>query len=131
MDGHVRILSTLSMVFGALSGILGILTLIYFDGLGQLWIWAEASGGLGFLAVGSVLFHLLIALPMLLVGYFLRQFVDWARYVMVCLCAVNLLNVPLGSVLGGYGLWVLMTPETEPLFLDPVVRRNRALGPPQ
>jgi len=30
--------------------------------------------------------------------------------------AVNILDVPVGTILGAYGLWVLLTPETDPLF---------------
>jgi hypothetical protein len=131
MEHHVRLLATLSIVFGVFSGVAGLLTLAYFEGFRPLWDYAEASGGMGLLATGTVLFHLLLSVPMIFGGIFLRRFVEWARYVMVFLCAVNLLNLPLGSVLGAYGLWVLMMPETEPLFLDPVVRRNRALRPPQ
>ena len=33
--------------------------------------------------------------------------------------ALNILNLPVGSILGCYGLWVLLTPETDPLFSAP------------
>ena len=32
------------------------------------------------------------------------------------LSALNLINIPLGTVLGAYGLWVLLNSETERLF---------------
>jgi hypothetical protein len=131
MEQHVRNLATLSVVFGVLSGVAALAVLLYFGGFGTLWVWAEATGGLGPLATGTVLFHLLVSVPMILGGLFLKQFRDAARYFMVVLCALNLLNPPFGSLLGGYGLWVLFMPETEPLFLDPAVRRNRAIRPPQ
>jgi hypothetical protein len=41
---------------------------------------------------------------------------EWSRGVMIITSALNILNLPLGSMLGGYGLWVLLTPETDPLF---------------
>lgn len=126
MEKHVRILATLSIVFGVFSGLAALFTLIHFDGFAPLWYWGEASGGVGLIATGTVLFHLAIAVPMILGGIFLRKFLEWARYAMVFLCALNVLNVPLGSILGCYGLWVLLMPETEPLFLDPMVRKNRA-----
>jgi len=34
------------------------------------------------------------------------------------LCAINLLHVPLGTILGLYGFWVLLKPETEALFVQ-------------
>jgi hypothetical protein len=125
MDRHVRILATLSVVFGVVSSISALLVLILFGGISRLWNWAEGYGGLGILATGTVLLHLLVAIPTALAGAFLFRFAEWARILMVVACAVNLLNPPFGSILGGYGLWVLMMPETEPLFAHPVPRRNR------
>jgi hypothetical protein len=37
-----------------------------------------------------------------------------------------MLNLPFGTLLGVYGLWVLFQPETEPLFLDPHFRKLAA-----
>jgi hypothetical protein len=36
------------------------------------------------------------------------------------LSAINLINIPIGTVVGIYGLWVLLTKETERLFLPAV-----------
>jgi hypothetical protein len=127
MDRHVRTLARLSIVFGVFGAAAASVALAMFGGLGPLWDWGQASGGIGLLAAGTVLFHLFIALPMILGGIFLFRFFEWARYFMVVLYAINLLNPPFGSVLGGYGLWVLLMPETEPLFRDPVVRRKYRL----
>jgi hypothetical protein len=102
-----------------------VIALASFGGIGRLWDSAEASGGFGLLVTSSVLFHLAVALPLVVGGIFLLRFTQVARYIMVVVCAVNLLNPPFGSILGGYGLWVLMMPETEPLFTDPLLRRNR------
>jgi hypothetical protein len=100
-----------------------------FGGVGRLWDWAEGYAGLGPIATGTVLLHLLVAIPMMLAGAFLFRFAQWARIVMVVVCAVNLLNPPFGSALGVYGLWVLLMPETDPLFAHPVLRRNRTRPP--
>ena len=39
---------------------------------------------------------------------------------MIVLSAINLINIPFGTVLGIYGLWVLLTRETELLFREAV-----------
>lgn len=119
------------MWFGGASTLISVVVLIWHKGLSGLWQWAEASGGLGPIVTGSVLFHLVVGPPTAAGGFFLNRFVEWARYAMVIVSAVNLLNPPFGTALGFYGLWVLLTPETEPLFLDPVLRRNRNSRPPQ
>ena len=124
MDSHVRIFATLSIIFGICSGVATCLILAIFGGPGALWTWAEASGGFGLIATATVLLHLAVSVPVMIGGIFLLGFHEWARYFMVVLCAINLLNPPFGTLLGAYGLWVLMTPETEPLFLDRVLRRH-------
>jgi len=32
------------------------------------------------------------------------------------LCAINLINIPFGTIMGAYGLWVLLSSETERMF---------------
>jgi hypothetical protein len=116
MDTHVRQLGLLNIVFGALSLIVTVTVLIAYGGPAELH---ESVGDLGFVAVGSVIFHLLIAIPCIIGGLYLRSFVQWSRDVIIVTSALNLLNPPFGSLIGGYGLWVLFTPETEPLFSAP------------
>jgi len=58
----------------------------------------------------------IFSLPSLITGYGLLYFRQWARIVGIVLSAVNLINVPLGTVVGAYGLWVLLNKETERLF---------------
>jgi hypothetical protein len=36
------------------------------------------------------------------------------------LSALNLISIPFGTLLGIYGLWVLLNKETEALFASPV-----------
>ena len=66
----------------------------------------------GFLTIFSI-----VMAPLLVIGGIgLRQFKPWARSMSIIVCAVNILSVPLGSALGVYGLWALLSPETEPIF---------------
>ena len=41
----------------------------------------------------------------------------------IVLCAINLINIPFGTIMGVYGLWVLLNNETERLFIP-------STGPP-
>jgi hypothetical protein len=122
MDHHVRALGWAYIVYGAISGFLSLVTVIFFGGLTDAWVWAEASGGFGPVLIWVLVFHLALAVPMTAGGFFLLRLEEWARMMMIVVSALNILNVPFGSALGVYGLWVLMTPETEPLFLDAVFK---------
>ena len=72
--------------------------------------------------IGSVL--MLIALTLSVPGIIgelgggLLKRKAWARILMIVLSALNLINIPLGTLLGIYGLWVLLSRDTELLFRE-------------
>lgn len=59
---------------------------------------------------------LLFALPAIIAGIGLLSFKPWARILAIVVSILNLLNIPLGTLLGIYSLWVLLQRETEQLF---------------
>jgi len=130
MDTHVRYLGILSIAFGITTSVLSFCILVYFGGFTGLFNLAEDQG-LGFVAVFSAIAHLILGLPIALVAVFVLRWQDWARSVMIFLCGINILNPPFGSMLAIYGLWVLMRPETEPLFLDPPNRPRKPKPRPE
>jgi hypothetical protein len=56
------------------------------------------------------------ALPGLVAGYGLLTFRPWARIVGIVLSAVGLIYFPFGTLLGAYGLWVLLNKDSERVF---------------
>jgi hypothetical protein len=68
---------------------------------------------------------MIVSLPCIIAGFGLLRYRQWARTLTIVLSAVNLMNVPLGTALGLYGLWVLLSPETEPLFAVHPPRMSR------
>ena len=69
-------------------------------------------------AAGSaiVIFLVAIALPGIITGIGLLKYKPWARILGIVLAAINLINIPFGTILGAYGLWVLLNKETEQMF---------------
>jgi hypothetical protein len=65
--------------------------------------------------VASVIMGVL-TLPGLVTGWGLLTYRSWAPLVNVILSAFDLLLVPIGTVLGGYLIWVMLHPETVELF---------------
>ena len=131
MATHVKTLGILHIVFGALGVLLGLFVFLFFGGLaafvgmanpGDEAIFAiPVLGGIG----GLVFVVLLVlSLPGLIVGIGLLQFKPWAKVLGIIVSALHLLNVPFGTALGVYGLWVLLSSETERLF-------RRTAGPAQ
>jgi len=74
--------------------------------------------------IGGVVFIviLVISLPGLVIGIGLMQFRPWARIAGIVLSALDLFGVPFHTLLGIYGLWVLLNRETEQMFAAPPVR---------
>ncbi len=67
-------------------------------------------------AIGAGVFLLLLAVFGLVVGIGLLQRKSWARVIALILGVINLFNVPIGTILGIYTLWVLLNPETADEF---------------
>lgn len=49
-------------------------------------------------------------------GIGLLKFKSWARILGIVLCAICLLVIPFGTIFGIYGLWVLLSKDSERLF---------------
>ena len=115
MDRHVRILGFLNIAFGVFGALVSTLVLVRLGGFQGVYA-AFNEDIIGIVAVIVVVFQLLIAVPCIVAGFYVRKLQDWARVMLVMVSAVNVLNFPLGTFLGSYGIWTLMTPETDPLF---------------
>ena len=123
MAEHVKILGVLHVVYGILGVLAGIVVLLIFGGLAGLVSVADRSGDaliavpiLG--GIGAFVFILLLALslPGIIAGFGLLQLRPWARMLTIILSALELMSVPVGTALGIYGLWVLLSPGGEKLF---------------
>ena len=62
---------------------------------------------------------MVLSLPGIIVGVGLYQRRSWARIGGIVLSVFELIMVPFGTIVGIYGLWVLLSKETEPLFAPP------------
>jgi len=69
--------------------------------------------GVGLL-VGFVLF--VVAVPGLIGGIFLLRYKQWARILVMIVSVMGLTNIPIGTGIGVYSIWLLMQDETERLF---------------
>jgi hypothetical protein len=126
MRDHVRILAYLHIVFGGLGAVAAIIVLFVFGGIagvvgasnpGDPQAWHVAMPILGVIGLVISGFVLLLSLPGIIAGFGLLRFRPWARILGIVLSALDLPGVPIGTALGVYGLWVLLQPETERLFV--------------
>ncbi len=115
MHTHLRIVALANIVLGALGALAGLLLAI---GLGLVGFFSN-EGGSGFvvggigLVVGMIL--AVLSLPQIIGGIGLLARRNWARYLLMVTSAIGLFAFPIGTMLGGYSLWVLTNDETRML----------------
>jgi hypothetical protein len=124
VERHIKILGVLNIVWSAM-GVLGGLVILAIFG-GAYGIVGAASGqnsgahiALPILAIiGGVmaLLLLVISIPSIIAGIGLLYFKPWARILALIISVLHLFNIPLGTALGIYGLWVLLSQEGQRCF---------------
>jgi hypothetical protein len=80
----------------------------------------EAERVLRIVALWVPLFLLVVSIPGLIggIGLFMRQ--SWARILVLIFSVLDLLNIPIGTAIGVYSIWVLVQNDTVKLFNQPV-----------
>lgn len=121
MDRHVRILAILSRLWGGLALVMGVSLLCLAGGAAALLRQpSNVVGALAGIAAGSFLVVGLIALAWggasLWCGTLLGRHAPLGRLLGLGLAVLNIVIVPFGTVLGAYGLWVLLTHDGRRLF---------------
>ena len=123
METHVKVLAILYIALSALVALTALFMLMALGGASAI-VGSTASPDdaaialpiIGVTGMALVTFLLALSLPGLIAGFGLLQRRSWARILTIVLSAVNLINIPFGTILGAYGLWVLLNKETERMF---------------
>jgi hypothetical protein len=118
---HVKILAILNIVWGGLLVVAAVIVFAVMGGVAGLISRdvtgdAQAAPVVGFIGLCVAVFLLVLSAPSIIAGVGLLKFQPWARILTIILSALHLLNIPFGTALGIYGLWVLLNAQTEPLF---------------
>ena len=114
-DQHVTVLSILHI---ASSALLLVAAGIVFFVVGGGLLSGEQEAMLITGTVGTVIagFFTLLALPGIIGGIGLLKRKEWARIVILIVGFLDLINFPLGTLLGVYTIWVLMRHEASDYF---------------
>lgn len=133
MASHVKALGVLHILFSGLSLIGGLIALTVFGGIATLVGFAahDPDKGIAMAILGGIgglvfVICLVLSLPGLVVGIGLLNMASWAKICGLLLSALELFNVPFGTALGLYGLWVLTHAETDRLFHSVPASASRA-----
>ena len=122
MADHIKIVAILHIVLGSLTILGGLAVLTIFGGIATI---IGASGSANALpavpivgGIGGIIFLVLCVLgvPGVIAGIGLLKFRPWARVLGIIISAVDLIHIPFGTALGIYGLWALLSRDSEQLF---------------
>lgn len=116
MRDHVRILGWCFIVYSAIIALVGLAigSIVLFGGVisGD----RQAMFITGAVGVAIATFLIIVSLPGMLAGIGLLKMQPWGRIVAIIVGVLHILSFPLGTALGIYTLWVLLSAETEGLF---------------
>lgn len=112
MRQHVTLLGAFLIAHSALSLIIAMVLFVSIAGGGMLSGDATAMAITGTVAAVLAGFFILLALPGLIAGIGLLRRQSWARILALIVCILGLLNIPIGTALGIYGIYVLTRDET-------------------
>jgi hypothetical protein len=122
METHVKVLGALQIAMGSmcLFGAL-VLTLVFAGGFGAASLSDDPDAAIalpfiGITGAALVTFLLVLSLPGIITGIGLLRLRPWARIAGIVLSILGLMAMPVGTIVGVYGLWVLFSKEAERLF---------------
>jgi hypothetical protein len=134
METHVKVLAVLQIVLGALGVLIGLGVFAIMGGVAGI---VQMDGGndaemvvplLGVVGGFVMILMLVVSVPGIIAGIGLLSFQPWARILTLVLSILNLVNIPFGTMIGAYGLWVLLKPESTALFEPRRVNGPRGLA---
>ena len=123
MASHVKILGAIYIALSAIT-LMFALFLAFAVGTASAIVGTAADPNdaavalpiIGIAGSALVAFLILVSLPGLIAGVGLLKMRPWARILGIVVAVLNLLNIPIGTAVGIYGLWVLFSKETEQLL---------------
>jgi len=116
MEKHVQFLGGLYIIFNSLTLVVAIVVSAIVAGGGFISGDEMVIAITGIVASALAIFLLVISAPGIICGFGLLKHRPWARVLALIIGIINLINIPFGTALGIYTLWVLMHEESQSLF---------------
>ena len=120
MKQHVTVVGALHIGYSAFQILGAIVALMFIVGAGLIGgLIAEERLVITITAIAGTaigLWLVLVAVPGIVGGIGLLKYKSWARYLVLVLAVLDLFNIPIGTAIGVYSIWVLAQDETAQLF---------------
>lgn len=121
MEGHVKAIAVLWIIWGALGIIFALFLFLFLFGISFIPdMGYEAPIILRTVGTGVGLLIAILSLPEVIAGIGLLKFKEWGRILTLIVAFFALLEFPLGTALGVYSIVILLKTETTELFKSKV-----------
>jgi hypothetical protein len=116
MEKHITTVAALHIGLSIFGIIIGAFIFIFLTAIGFVSRDEEALAILA--AIGTIvgIFLFVLSVPGIIGGIGLLKRKEWARILILVVSAIDLINIPIGTALGVYSIWVLVNDETVKLF---------------
>jgi len=119
MEKHITLVAVINIAFGFLGIFLAFFLFVVLVGAGIISQDPEAMKVTSIVGVAIAFFLLLTSIPEIIGGFGLLKRKPWARVLVLIIAVLDLLIIPIGTLIGIYELWVLLQEETIKLFAAP------------
>jgi hypothetical protein len=116
MKGHLTIVAALSIGFGALGVFIALIVFVAVVGGGVLSGDPEAMSITAIVGTAVSGFIALVSVPDIIAGIGLLKRKSWARILALIIACLDLIMIPIGTIIGAYCIWVLVHDDTVKLF---------------
>src|SRR5687768_8310879 len=116
MEQHVPIIGWLFIVSHAIFLAIGAFVFLLLAGIGAFVDATNAAAILTMVALFVAALMALLALPGMIAGYGLLKKRSWARMLAIIISVLNLVNFPIGTIVGLYAMWVLFQQAASDYF---------------
>jgi hypothetical protein len=116
MEQHFKIVAILQIVMACIGILIGLGIFAIVFGAGAVSGDRQAmliTGTVGAIIAG---FLLVLSLPGIIAGIGLLKRREWARILTIILSVLHLLNIPIGTIIGGFSMWALLQPQAKDYF---------------
>jgi hypothetical protein len=116
MEKHITLVAALNIGFGILGILIACLTFIAIAGGGAISGDPDAIAITSIIATMIAFFFITLSVPEIIGGIGLLKRRGWARILVLIIAVLELFQIPFGTVIGIYTIWVLLNDETAKLF---------------
>jgi len=116
MEKHVTLVAALNIGFGVMGLLVACLAFVVIAGAGAISGDPQTMAITSVVAATIAVFFITLSVPEIVGGIGLLKHRGWARILVLIIAVLELFQIPFGTVVGIYTIWVLLNDETAKLF---------------